>query len=351
MKILIADPISFIGHLDYNYGLYRVLSRDNDCSFISNETTRMKLIEKGVPENVFPATYDDNVSISSLAKKYKNKIRYHWEYRKNLLKIYSLIDSHAQEYDAVLLTSIDVYSFAFYSKKLHGNYLVMDHAIGDIEAKYFYRAAWKIINPAVKLIVFEDFIREMVNRVLPNRAVFTIRHPLSIWKFPITNKNNSSTGINIYCPSASNNLQFIRQIEASEIPEDMHLLVKVGGNCVPVNKRGLQEYNHRIPEEEYINDIASADYILLPYNDAYNYRYSGVLLEAIQLNRKILILNNNTLRHYADIFPDHVFLFDTIGRMYEQAMQHRNLNCPPCDLSEYEDSTIADTIIKSIQAR
>lgn len=343
MKILIADPISFVGHLDYNYGLYRILSANNECGVITNESTKHLLIDKGVPEEAFVSTYSDSIMIGNLAKKYRSKLAYHFVYRKEMLKVYRMIDSFAGHYDAVILTSVDLYTFSLASRHLSTKYIVMDHAIGDVANNRLYRYAWKLVNKDVKLIVFEDYIKEMVNTILPGRTVYTVKHPLSIWDFPINKNRSNSEDIEIFCPSSSNNNSFIQTVEDVEIPDGIHVTIKVNRN--PINKKGLTEYNKRVSEQQYVNSLASADYVLLPYNNNYNYRYSGVLLEAIQLNNKVLILNNNTLKKYVGIFPGHIIIIENVEDMLQKVVANKDICVQPSDLSDYEDKEIEKALI------
>lgn len=343
MKVLIADPLSFVGHLNYNFGLYRILSVHNECGVITNEKTKQLLMCKGVPEEAFVDTYSDGISIDSYAKKYKTKVVYHLLYRKKLLSVYKMINSYAGEYDAVLLTSVDLYTFLLISRNLSTRYIVMDHSIGDVVDNRLYRQAWKYVNKSVRLIVFEDYIKEMVNTILPGRLTYTVKHPLPVWDYPIDNKKNCSEDIEIISPSLSNDSSFTRLLEDTEMPDGIHITIKV--NREPVKRTWLTEYNNHIPEQNYINGIASADYVLLPYDKKYNYRYSGVLLEAIQLNKRVLILNNNTLRNYIYIFPNHIILIDSVDDMLQKVFSNKDKNVSPPDLSDYKDSQIEKALM------
>ena len=347
MRILIADPISFVGHLDYNFGLYRALSISNECSLITNKYTKAELEKKGVPSDAFLATYSDEISMKSFAQKYRYKLAYHLKFRQELLKVYKLINSYAEAYDVVLLTSIEVYSFFFFSGRLKKPYIVMDHAIGDVDSKRFYRLMWKLISSRVGLIVFEDYIKKMVNARLPKRKVSVLKHPLSKWNVNDSNSKDYQDEILIFCPSASNDPSFIEQLENEKIPDGLKIVVKISKES-NVNKNGLKEYSNRITEEEYINYYVKSEFILIPYRSNYNYRYSGVLLEAIQLNKKVLVLDNNTLRNYETIFPNNVYLFSTLEEMYSIVKEKQGIPTSECDLSEYEDDAINERFLRII---
>jgi|GEM_PF-4533884 len=344
MKILVADPISFIGHVNYNYGIYRALARDHDCKLITNEAMKSAMMKKGVPRETFLAAYSDGYSLEALAKKHRNKAVYHLLYRKHLLDVYRMIDACAREFDAVVLTSVDVYSFALFSGRIQaGRYIVMDHAIGTLQVSRLYREAWKRVGKKVKLIVFEDYIREMALRWLPDCKVFRVPHPLAVQESALREAPPRDGVIRVFAPSASNDAAFVAELEKSDIPPNMAFRVKIGREN-DVVKPGLTEYHARVSEQEYLDAFAAADYIMIPYGPEYNYRYSGVLLEAVQMNKKVLLLGNNTLAVYKDVFPGHVFLFGSAAELMQTAAAHVDTPCGPCDLTGYKDPAIADAL-------
>ena len=143
MKILIVDPISYIGHVNYNYGIIRGVASFADYSILVNKKMRNELIIKGVEEGKFLPSYSEEWNIASLAKKYKFKLVYHCMFRKHFLDVMKMAKSEYKDYNGIIFTSIDILSFAPVSFFFSGNYLVVDHGIGMIKTHDIYRLAWR----------------------------------------------------------------------------------------------------------------------------------------------------------------------------------------------------------------
>lgn len=77
-KILLVDPLSFLGHINYNYDIYTALLIKNECEIIVDDYVADKLKSKGVPQGVFVWEYSHSWNLCELAKKYKHKLQYHF---------------------------------------------------------------------------------------------------------------------------------------------------------------------------------------------------------------------------------------------------------------------------------
>jgi hypothetical protein len=344
MKILIVDPISYIGHVNYNYGIIRGIAQYADYSILVNHKMEDELIKKGISKELFLPSYSNEWDLASLAKKYKSKLVYHLLFRKHFLDVAKSARKIAKEYDAVLFTSVDIISFAPVSFLYKGNYNVVDHGIGSVNTSKIYRHAWKLCSHRIKLLVLEKFIKDMIKSFDPRRNVYVVHHPIPD-KLDIT-KDASDDQIFIFAPSASNNKKFIEELKRINLPTSMRILIK---GKEEYDKGGLKIYNNRITDEEYSSYLSQADYVLLAYEDDYDYRTSAVLFEAARQNIPVIILDNNTLRNYKEVFSDNVFLVRSAMEMIEIAEDHVNDTRIPYDLSEYEDAGIGEAILSAIE--
>lgn len=306
-RILIVDPLSFKGHVNYNYGVIKSISLNYEYDIIVNEHISNKLIEKGVPEYKFIKIYPDKWNIDYLSKN-MSKILYHILFRLFFLKIIFWTYFNDKKYDFVLFTSIEIYSFTIFSFLFNKKYIIIDHGIGNVFTNKYYRKAWKLCNDNISLIVLEEFIKDAIIEKLPLKKIFVVKHPLPTLKNVNNNTNISNELITIFAPSNSNNKEYINSLLNMNLSNNIRIFVKSNG--FEYKRENMIITNQYISSKVYEEYMFNSQFILLPYDPTYNYRISAVLFEAIILNKKILLLNNNTLNYYFKIFPNNIILID-----------------------------------------
>ncbi len=127
------------------------------------------------------------------------------------------------------------------------------------------------------------------------------------------------------------------------IPEGCRILAK--SNSFEYENEKIKIYSQKLSDKEYDLYLKQAFCFLLPYEKGYNYRTSAVLFQAVKMNKPILLLNNNTLSHYSEIFPNTVISFSSIeeciklmSTISEYRVNEKN------DYSRYESYSIANSI-------
>ena len=335
MRVLIVDPLSYIGHVNYNYGIIRGISLVADYSIIVNHKMEDELQKHGIKKEHFLDSYSDQWNITALAAKYKKKAIYHILFRLFFLKVILQARKLKKEYDFILFISIDIISFSPISWLFNQKCGIIDHGIGNMAKNRFYKTAWKMCNHQIKLVTLEEYIKDFVLQHDPLRKTYVIRHPLPENK-GIT-ISDPVKEILIFGPSASNDADFVNELKDCDLPEGIQFIIK---GRESINKQGLNIYSERISDEQYNTYLNQARYILLAYDSEYNYRASGVLFEAAMAGKPVLILNNNTLCHYKQIFNDHVYLFKTTDELMKIIVEHSEDSHSEYDLSEYTDEGI-----------
>lgn len=345
-KILIADPLSFSGHVNYNHGIIRAISKYYDYKIIVNDYHAKKLQDKGVDESKFLYVFPMDWSIESLCKR-MGKFAYHIAFRFYYLRVVLRCLRDSKSYNALLFTSIDVYSFILVSFLFKKRIIVVDHGIGEIAGSWSYRFAWRLMAKNITLIVMEDFIKQMVVSVLHNRKVFVVRHPLPEMKAIPNFPKNKDRRV-VFAPSSSNSDVFLDELKAAKIPSGTIIIAKSRSFVYESEK--LLYYNGFISTDDYLRYFSEADYILLPYEPDYNYRISAVLFEAICFGKKVLLLANNTLINYKEQFNNQIVLFYNC----EELIDYLNRVIPDIDFSStgielYSDGSIAESLINVIE--
>ena len=306
MRILIVDPLSFYGHVNYNYGIIDAISEKYECDVIVNEYQCEQLINKGINSNKFLKVYPNKWNIAELSKKY-NKILYHILYRYYFLKIVYCAIKQKNNYDFVLFTSIEITSFVLLSMFFNEKTAIVDHNIGKIKKSNLYNLSWRLCNNKIKIVVLEDFIRDMVLSEIPTKKVFVVHHPLPSQTMIYTNLPKDDK-IVVFAPSNSNDEGILEQVVKEKMSSKIFVYAK--SHKLRYKTKNIEISPDFISNEMYSELMGKADFILLPYESSYNYRISAVLFEAIVRNKKVILLNNNTLSFYKDIFPQNIILID-----------------------------------------
>ena len=345
MNVLIIDPLSPIGHANFNFSLISILSKVGNCEAIVSNIMKRELVERGIRDDAIKWEYSTSNDIGEIAKRHKSKIVYHVIYFFSRINLYLHIIEKSKSYDCMVFTSVDINAFSIMSHFIPRQTIVFDHGISNIDTNYFYRLRWKATSRKVKLAVFEEYINHMAKNHLKRKNIFTIHHPLPRISNVKTKEHDNN--IYIYAPSASNNFDFVGQLLESNIPDGMQFLIKGLKN---VKKKGIEVYSNRITNEQYTYYLSMADYILIPYYENYNYKQSGVMFEALQLNKKVLLLNNNTLNNYKNKFPEMIILFDNIQEMFEKAKKYDEIMFKDSIFAEYSDDAIRASFLECINS-
>lgn len=338
-RILIVDPLSYSGHVNYNHGVIRSIATNYDYSVIVNKATSLGLQKKGIPQDKFPYIYPDSWNIDNLSKR-MGKIWYHLAFRLFFIRVILYARKNVKKYDSVIFTCIDVYSFALVSWLFGRNCYVVDHGIGNLPVSSIYRIGWKLINKKIQIIVLEQIIKEMVEKVLPNRTIHVVRHPLpSMSPLVVTHeiKNNEML---LFAPSGSNDEDFLHGLCNVKFER---LRVVARSNTFEFKNDRVTIYKEYLSNEDYNNNLSNADFILLPYSDTYNYRVSAVLFEAMVLGKPVALLSNNTLREYGAIFSGKICLFSSLSEMERVVESFITTDSMPSSFNLYKDCNLAST--------
>jgi len=295
-----------------------MLSQNYDYDIILNSFLAKQLKEKGVDVRHFSKIYPEQWTIGCLSKK-MNKLLYHIVFRILLIKVLLYARIAARKYDIILLPRIDVYAFTLVSWLFGKNCYVIDHGIGNITNCKAYKYAWKLVPRRIHMIVLEDFIKEMVDNTLKGRSVSVLRHPLPTFTTFLSfngKKNEEDKTIHLFGPSGSNDETFIRNLCKTVIPPNVRIVVK--SHQIEYKSEQLHVYKGYLSESDYQRYMSKANYILLPYSPTYNYRISAVLFEAMVKGIPVMLLANNTLIYYKDIFKGNVCLFSSAEELIEK---------------------------------
>lgn len=310
MTVYYLDILSPCGHVNYNKGILRSISRNYPIkAYLSNY-----MIEQleNLP-NISFHSLPSEIDMFHVKNKCLNKslFRVFWRFR--LLKFLINFFTLPKNGDIIVLGSVELYSFIIASIFTKNKILLIDHGIGKIFSHKLYRLGYKLcIRSNVQIIVLESYIQKELLRFL-NRKIYLLHHPLPD---TITNKIEQDN-IFIFAPAGQNCESFIDElIQCSNlIPAKVRIMIKSRFRSLTSGQ--LQVYNSHLTDKEYIQLLSEAKYVLLPYDKKYLFRTSAVFFEALKNKKKILIYNNNTLMNYVYSYPDICHGFNNVMDLFE----------------------------------
>ncbi|MFF2018634.1 hypothetical protein [Paenibacillus sp. NPDC058177] len=356
MKILFIDLMSPMGHKNYNYGILKALSKHGVIDvilrrdFLDFENNGINVNEMiFIPDNYIPEI---------LINKYKNLRFFKIGYRINQIKCLKWIKDKIDlnKYDLVFFSSVDIISFSLVSRFLKCRCVFVDHAISDIDYSYLKRKAWTLLNENLEIIVLEPYIEDYLREEIGvKNKIWTLPHPLpnikEIDSFQQNPKNEKRKVI--FAPSLSNNEEFIEELieKSGFIPDDVYIVIKSKKNSL--ESKNIKVYNSRISDEEYYHLMHTCDFMLLAYDNKYNYKTSGIFFESAKLKKPIILSANNTLMFYKNKysgiineFNEFIDFLDVLNHLDEiNEIQKKNEDFGKV-LFDYSDEVISNKIFE-----
>lgn len=318
MNILFIDTISPTGHKNFDSGVLRCLSGINDLRIdviIRNDFIKLDQYNINTVEFI-----DDKFIPENILKKYKNIHKYRLFMRYNqyvcLKKLFSRIKN--KKYDLILFACIDLLSFFFATIGIKKRCAFIDHSISDLSESNFKLFFWRHINKKIEAVLMEDYINQYIKNELRARdKTWIVHHTLpSIDNNMIKNSIQSSNNKLVFSPGESIDEVFVENLikNSKEIPNDTLIIIKSRKYTYQSDK--LLVYNRRLTDSEYYGYLNDCSYLLIAYNENYNYKTSGVLYEAVKHHRKVLIHSNNSLIYYNKKYPNNIKKFNNIEDLF-----------------------------------
>ncbi len=310
MKLLYIDLISPAGHENYDMNMIRLMNKYFDVD-VRMRRTMLPLIPKdfyktaqSCPDEIYPETWKGKCS----------RIRSMWSWRYHQYRyIKNVLEQEASHYDRIFFSSIEVYSFMLATRFCQNkNIYFVDHGVYRIKNKltnFFYK---NVLNSCINNIALEEYIQNYLLDRGVKTNISVIHHPIPA--FPTTKWQSlqNKPAYEVFAPSSSNDETFISTLieKRGKISSNIRMTIRSHHNHCSHNN--LIVYNNRISREEYNRRFSEADFILVPYEDTYNYRTSAILFESLGMGKRVLLWGNNTLKNYFDGYPNCVCIFDNI---------------------------------------
>lgn len=213
-------------------------------------------------------------------------------------------------YDCIIVPTYDVFSvWAIYSNK---PLIIINHNnVGQLN-NYIKRFITKIVTSRAIHIVLNKDMERRLKTILPRGEIFYIPHgycPIGTAQKPAFVKDNDQF---IFCPINRNyDPSFTDSLFTSQ---EWVELLKDYGLKMYVKKGIVGESNDRVhviesnllPEEyEYLMQYSSC--VVLPYNEQFRYRCSGIFFECIAADKPIVVSDIEAFKEYQSIDGTYFF--------------------------------------------
>lgn len=307
MKILIYDYLFVVGHAHPNEHYIRILSKKYEVSVVSVDGFYSRLSDVANVIEIESRYSADQIQDSRLKQVMFCK------------KVTKQVDT--KRYDYVLMLSYDNTSFIF-SKMLFPKkariILQAHNNIDRLSRKPIERILFKTYSNKVMHIVYEDFMKKALSGrfgVKSNR-VYVLPRARFAYDIIATDKHYTAIGL-----SGSNNDRYIEELigEMNEHQDEfpmLRLLLKM--HYQPLSEcDSIEIITKRISDREYKECFSSTRIVLDPLPEAFEYRMSAVLFEALS-SRKIVVGSASAIiQHFASKYPHICFCAENSYHMLQ----------------------------------
>ncbi|MBQ7276499.1 MAG: hypothetical protein IJS58_04530 [Bacilli bacterium] len=322
-RVLYVDPISYSAHKYYNTNNIRILSKICRLSIY----VKSNYIESSCFKLEKQIYWDEKYCWDNIPHKSRIGffVRTMFALRHNILFAFNVFKKN--NYDMIIFSCIDLPLFSFLTKfKKTKNIFLIDHGLYlAIERKYV-RFFWKHLNERINVCLLEEYFYQFLRRDLKvKNPVYLLKHPISQ---NISLNENEIEKVSdkylIFAPSSSNSLYFAKKLSESSslIPKNIKIIYK---SLFDYEDDNLLIYSKRLLTDEYLHYFYKSNAILIPYDNNYNYRTSGVIFDAAANNKRIILKSGNTLEYYAKKYSDIFTMFDELNDFFELISSKDNI--------------------------
>lgn len=350
MKVLYVDITSPIGHKNYNYKILSLLSElaEIDVAFKKDYLQKFNVDYVNKIYDIPDKFFSENLQEKKSSKLYKLIYRYY------IFKSMQWVNSIIKQgnYDIVFFSSIEVISFSLGALKPKTRYCFVDHAIADLDRNKVKQFFWKHINHKIDAIVMENYIGDFLKDKLKiKNNIWILKHPLPKIEYnECLQTKKDKMAKYIFAPSGSNDEKFVQYlIDNDNLIPNFKIVIK--SKNINYKSDKLHVFNNRISDDEYYNLMLNCSFILLPYDDSYNYRVSGVFFEAIEFGKLVLLNANNSLSYYVEKYPNTVFGYngyENFMNLLEKMKELTANNNEICKIKEEYSDSVLQSQLKSI---
>lgn len=318
MKILLIDQLSPRGHVKYDRYWINILENlkiDFEFigreSFLKNIDIDKKFIKLSIPEKYYENITDKNILIR--------------EYALIKLLLYIKNNINIMTYSNIVFLSFEnismFFSMFFHQKKI---LLVLHNNLKRLNNKVIYNII-KFLSKSNTLISLDNFININLSEIgIKNKIII---HPL-IKSYVQQNDLKNNKEIIVFSPSITSiDKKFLTSLlqdeEFKELLQEKNIKLILRHKELKSSINNIVILSEFLSESSYNNLLEKSDIIFLPYEKNFNNRISGVLLEAISLEKSLIIPKYNDLKYFLNFKQDNIKGFINIDEL-KQILKEAN---------------------------
>jgi glycosyltransferase involved in cell wall biosynthesis len=323
MRNLVADFRYEKGHTELNRKLIEYLSTLGGVDVIDNPDGYYQkcLKDAGISDNIrlirkyfWNTSKIRNTTPGKIIKKIIHSIN----------MILQTSDLLKKNYDNVIVFTYDTFAFALgrYFLRRHNVYL-FDHGNIDELVNKIKLPLFKTYRNKVNHIVFAEYMKEHLVREFGVAAsrVFVLPHPLNENREIVASRNIEKKDKLFVGVSFSNDEDLVKEIMKYEKKNNIlgahNCRIVLKSKVYSYESEHLKVFNRYLEREELADLFAEASGILVLYPETYQYRMSGVIMEALSNGIPVVGRRIPIVEHFASSYPHSCTPFANIKELYD----------------------------------
>lgn len=227
----------------------------------------------------------------------------------NGFKIHLSLDTLMSPVNAILfsITQINIWIMHWYWREASNCFSRLIHFV-LIKIIFFTQKNIKFIF--LGHWIEKNIIKDKLLTIKEKNKIKYIDHPWGKCK-----KKKKNILNNTYAIIGKTNLTF-KKIDYQDINEIKQIIYKK-------KKKIIHQGNKFLSYRKYIENIETADVIIFLYpKDSYKYRCSGILIEAINLNKRIIAIRNEMIDYFVEKKIWDIMVFDNIENLKKYILEN-----------------------------
>ena len=250
-------------------------------------------------------------------------------------------------FDVIILPTYDILSlFAF---RISRKFVVINHNNVSLLSNKIKRILTGWLPKQSIHVALNTLMKERLNELFPSKRVYYIPHGI-LYKEENRYRPELLNGINkfLFCPVNSNyDNNFVRKLFCSDefsnflLNNDIFLLVKETMNIPETTPHIISL--PRISDPDYNYLLSHAECVILPYDNDFKYRCSGILFECVNYNTPVLSTPIDDMLLFKEMI--NIFYFSNCRELIQRIIQCQDVTYPKRDLSILDPKKYWESLI------
>lgn len=318
MIILVIDVLSPRGHKPFNSLMLSSLLSLRDCKvlFVGHKecVDDCKKISYEIPDEYFFSKRDVN---------FIYKLKYRFLEFKKWLWVLNLVKKIGP--DILIISSYETITFSIFSHLILYKTIAFNHNNIDELNNIFKRLFYRFISKSVVQVVFEEYIKEYLEKIIKIRNKIIVL-PHIVEDKLIEKRTLLAVNLNplfLFAPSSSNDTGVVgRLIDLQEQLLERGIYV-VAKYFYDYNGQSVL-FKKYFTDSEYKWYMNSCSAVYVPFRSGFNYRVSNVINEAISYGKPVISYLNKYTLFLKQKYSSLIYLLDREENIVSKSQEIKN---------------------------